>query len=420
MTPDEFIAALDKWSANGGAVSVAEHEITTAEEAEAVFRALRSKHILAAGPFPGAPLKRVAGFFITKSQAAREHLRKAGLPLLRNILENALSGDTPANASGQDWAAEELRSALVFLVFVLALYSEKADCALLVKAVRKPLQPDDFNWQRIFRLLSEDHPCAIEVCEALADPPLVLPIGVHFLSFANQMAAGGKLSRHPFDSEAGVARLMEYMEIGGDNPAIAASAIPFLSPGFARALMDKARAHRDPVVRIKAAWAAAGMGDAEGQGQLVQFCLDPRYALVAMAHLEDLGLSGSVPAAAREPGALAMAEMSEWLAHPSELGQYPDEVSVYDTREIFWPPTKDRRRLWLIKFKGPDEAVGMFGSVTFALFGAATPQMPPEDIYGLHCCYELLWKNDPGTPKELSPEAGRSLLAEYNPGFGTA
>jgi hypothetical protein len=31
----------------------------------------------------------------------------------------------------------------------------------------------------------------------------------------------------------------------------------------------------------------------------------------------------------------------------------------------------------------------MVGAATFALFGEATADLPPEDIYGLHCCWEL-------------------------------
>jgi len=36
--------------------------------------------------------------------------------------------------------------------------------------------------------------------------------------------------------------------------------------------------------------------------------------------------------------------------------------------------------------------------------------MPPEDIYALHCCWELQQNGDPRAPEELSVAAGRKLL----------
>ena len=52
----------------------------------------------------------------------------------------------------------------------------------------------------------------------------------------------------------------------------------------------------------------------------------------------------------------------------------------------------------------------MVGSVTFALFGEATAGMPPEDIYALHCVWELQQEGDKRAPKERTVQAGRKLL----------
>jgi hypothetical protein len=113
-----------------------------------------------------------------------------------------------------------------------------------------------------------------------------------------------------------------------------------------------------------------------------------------------------------------MAEMSDWLAHPNEFGEPPTEIELLDTREMHWPPTNDIRRLWLFKYKyaghsedGTDDVgIGMVGSVTFALFGEATVDLCPEDVYGLHCCWELECNNDKRSPKKRSAAAGRKLL----------
>jgi hypothetical protein len=93
------------------------------------------------------------------------------------------------------------------------------------------------------------------------------------------------------------------------------------------------------------------------------------------------------------------------------------------TSELFWPPTGDRRRLWLVKYafdKQPDQdaqaGVAMIGTMPFALFDA-TDRLSPEDLYGLYCCWELEVAGDPRAPKERTAAAGRKLLAEKNQGF---
>ena len=64
--------------------------------------------------------------------------------------------------------------------------------------------------------------------------------------------------------------------------------------------------------------------------------------------------------------------------------------------------------------KGPDVGLGMVGSTTFALFGEATDDLPPEDVYGLHCCWELQSNQDPRAPEERSAAAGRAILKRHD------
>jgi hypothetical protein len=120
-----------------------------------------------------------------------------------------------------------------------------------------------------------------------------------------------------------------------------------------------------------------------------------------------------------------MAQMCNWLMHPMEFGAAPDEITQYDTRVLDWPPTNDRRRLWLFRYRyaprdGADaaEGIGLVGSVTFALFGEVTAGLPAEDVYALHCCWELQTNGDPRAPEQRTAAAGRKILAEANPGFG--
>jgi hypothetical protein len=91
-----------------------------------------------------------------------------------------------------------------------------------------------------------------------------------------------------------------------------------------------------------------------------------------------------------------------------------------------WPPTGDRRRLWIFKYRyEPDaerdeaeEDVGLVGSITFSLFFVTSADMTPEEIYALHCCWELQTRGDPAAPKEISAAYGGRMIAEANRGFG--
>ncbi|HET7437450.1 MAG TPA: hypothetical protein VFN10_22290 [Thermoanaerobaculia bacterium] len=110
--------------------------------------------------------------------------------------------------------------------------------------------------------------------------------------------------------------------------------------------------------------------------------------------------------------------MADWLSYPTEFGAFPDTIRVADTREIFWPPTNDRRRLWVIEYtyEISDERTeraagfGLVGSITFAMFDTLDTDAPVEDVYGLHCAWELQANDDPRAPEELSAEAGRAIL----------
>lgn len=44
--------------------------------------------------------------------------------------------------------------------------------------------------------------------------------------------------------------------------------------------------------------------------------------------------------------------------------------------------------------------------------------LSPEDIYALHCAWELKHKGHPEAPPEVDGSAGRAILARYNPDFG--
>ena len=61
--------------------------------------------------------------------------------------------------------------------------------------------------------------------------------------------------------------------------------------------------------------------------------------------------------------------------------------------------------------------IGLVGSITFALFGETTHNLSAEDIYGIHCCWELESNQDDRAPQKRSANAGRKILAIKNKGF---
>ena len=174
---------------------------------------------------------------------------------------------------------------------------------------------------------------------------------------------------------------------------------------------------------MEAAWAAVKLGNEGGVKLLGRWCLDPRYSTTASQYLSELDREDAIPDEAQEPDFVAKAEMCQWLAHPQEFGRPPSEIELYDTRTLHWPPTDDRRQVWLFKYhyapteddEEEDVGIAMVGSVTFALFGEATADLSPVDVYAIHCCWELEMNSDQQAPQKRSVEAGRRILVQYNP-----
>lgn len=90
------------------------------------------------------------------------------------------------------------------------------------------------------------------------------------------------------------------------------------------------------------------------------------------------------------------AEMAKWLSFPSELGRDPDHLEEIDHRTLKWPPDFKPIPVWLFRYRvidplgiEDDVDVGMVGSMTACLFLQHHARRPPEDVYALHCAWEL-------------------------------
>ena len=152
---------------------------------------------------------------------------------------------------------------------------------------------------------------------------------------------------------------------------------------------------------------------------LVRFAEDVNYSMEAVAKLSELGKEEHIPTVILLDDFRARAEFAHWLRHPNELGRAPTSVDVVDHRELFWPPTADRRSLYLIKYRMLEEGgceldhadadCGLVGSVTFCLFGTSNHQRPVEDVYAIHCVWELEIK-ELVTRESVAKDYGKELV----------
>jgi hypothetical protein len=412
----ELQAALERGMEPGGNLSevlqrLGEYPIETVADARAVCGALRKYAAQTQGDTRLHPLASL--FQDVSTEVAFATLAEEGLPVLIDIFDRELPTRTGTDADD-----------LLFLLKIFVLYSSAEGMRRIAAAARQPVQPDSFIWAVVFESLDEENPHWRLVCDALRDP---LPTGfaaVSYLDFANRMAELGELAQHPFDSPQGAALLQTWMK--SEEPdeysfaQSATTALPYLTCAERDQLMSLALEHPDETVQLEAAWASAKLGSEGGVKLLTRFCLDPAHSSQARAYLEELDREEVIPEEALDPDFQALSELCAWLAHPQEYGEIPDTLELYDSRRIYWPPTDDERQVWLFKYTyepdeegdDPETGVGMVGSIPFALFGETTPEMPPEDIYALHCCWELEMNEDPRAPESRSVAAGRKLLAD--------
>ncbi len=325
---------------------------------------------------------------------------------------------------------------LLYLLKLFALYQSEEGADRIIVAAEEGLHSQGRLWSVIFRQLDLEHPQANRVMEALSHR---LPVGficIAYLDWVNTFALAERVGKHPFDAEEGRTCLRKMLT--DQNPQhysfaqSASAALPFLQSPERQELLALSLDHASPDVQMEGAWASAKLGSAAGVSILSRLCLDPARSKQACQYLRELDLPEAIPSEVLNPAFVAQSELVAWLAHPDEFGRPPDEIKLFDARELYWPPTRDRRLIWLFHYSyevddAPADAqhgqyeigVGMVGSITFSLIGETHPGMTPEDIYALHCCWELEFQNEQPAPVARDVEAGRKLLAQHQQGFAS-
>jgi hypothetical protein len=410
-------AALERGLAPGGDLyeelnDLGEFEITSLADAEALVHGLAEfvKRPIDDDETFSAFSELTRLFQSVSSAEAFRYLAVRGIPLLIEAYDARL-----VNSS-------EHESDLLFALKILARYGTVEGLERVVDAAFNVALHDGYLWGVIFEQLGDSDPAIPDLIGRLSNP---LPDGfacIAFLDWVNRLAREDVITSHPMNIPDGTDRLRKWL--ASSNPDdfsfahSATAAIPFIADPQRSELLALAMDHADIGVQMEAAWASARLGSDAGAKFLARLCLDRNLSVKAKAYLEDLGRKDSIPEEAEEPDFAAMAEMCNWLSHPQEFGRPPDEIELYDSRELFWPPTNDWRPLWLFKYRyratedheSDELGVGMSGSITFALFDETNADMPPEDIYALHCCWELEATDDPRAPVERSIEAGRQMI----------
>lgn len=364
-----------------------------------------------------SPLHVLLGLFHRPaSMAAGKVLLLEGIPQLLNLYDDLLHGSEAEKAV-----------AMFDILEIFVFYESERGVERLIDAIRNDDFPEHDEWRGVFEQCADHDAVGVELCARLKDSLPAGRLAVYLLELANQLADRRLLAEHPFDSECGRSLLSDWLRAGEDSwsdALHAADALLYLNPDARHALIGLALDHEGREIQMAGARAAASTGSPAALQTLARFCLDRLCSREACQYLEEFGRSDLIPEKALQPDFRAECDLCRWLAYPTQFGCEPDEIELFDTRELYWPPTSDRRRLWLFRYayRGTPEddapiiGIGLSGSRNVAL-DSVSPEMSPEEIYARHCFWELDDVGGPWSRGDRPEIAGREMLQRYNEDF---
>ncbi len=329
-----------------------------------------------------------------RSKEIYKTLNEQAIPILIEIYKEYLRNSEIVKK-------DQFSSTDLMMLKIFAIYPNEISRKSLIEAITDNYRASEYLWSVIFNVLAEQE---IDFNKFIDDLNGVIPqdfLGISYLDFCNSLLLSDKLTTHPFNSTIGKERLMQLVQMDGDDYSYAVSAttaVPFFERDFATELLSKASRSTHIEVKLEASWAGAKLGLEEYRENLIEFCKDYRYSTRSSDYLKELNLEGLIPEITKSDDFQALSEMCNWLSHPNEFGSYPDKAEIFDSRVLYWPPTRDQRKLYLIKYTynhynedGSDEnGIGLVGSVTFSLFGLDNIlEKSAIEIYSIHCNWEL-------------------------------
>jgi hypothetical protein len=157
-------------------------------------------------------------------------------------------------------------------------------------------------------------------------------------------------------------------------------------------------------IRTEAAAALARLGEEAGAQALIDLAAEPVARLRVLAYAEELGLSDKLPEPFTGEAARAEAELSLWLAQPTQFGLPPSRLELLDRRTQLWPGFDGPVDCFLFRFSY------QLGDAAFANIGIAGPlvcsfsadltTLPVDDLYALFAG----WQAEHADIYRLSPE----------------
>ncbi|OYP34167.1 hypothetical protein [Rhodopirellula sp. MGV] len=309
--------------------SIGDYSIKSRRDAFAIVEALRSVSRQIARSNSTATIEDLPVFCLAAlfqdiesvDVPAFEIMATEGIAELIQIYDEMLHLDTEAHISD-----------LLFMLKIFAMYGSKPGSERIIKAVKRPLAPENYMWGPVLQMFSSDHPSVRSILQRIATPIPPGFIAVSLLDVGNVNSLEHQIEPHPFDTKDGISQLRSW--ICSSDPDefsyahSATAALPFLSSGDRDELLNLSMQHADVGVQIEAAWAAAKLGRSEGIDALVRYCHDVSHSERASHYLQELDLAENIPAETQDETFRARATFANWLAHPNELGSPPDEVEV--------------------------------------------------------------------------------------------
>ncbi|MBE2284112.1 MAG: DUF4339 domain-containing protein [Prosthecobacter sp.] len=328
---------------------------------------------------------------------------------------------------------QEEENSMFNIMLAVAGTPEGIAADLVAELAVRGLGPDaKLEWVRLFTIYDVRHSQTGRFLNAFAGSPPGGPVGEALLTHINHLISQGWEGANPYNSAQGSGVLRSWVEDRNPNElvraCIAVQMAAFLDAALREELLQLALKHPNKAVHVQAAWSDVKSGGTWGVKALKNACLDIEVSTSAQNCLRSLLLEDEIPETASNPDNIAKSTLSQMLAQPGQLGTQPLSIEVYDQRNLFWPPAKERLDIWLIKFtfkaRDRDEIMTSYAcysknTLWWSLQGDLKPASPQE-LY-LHLCTEDLASRArrAGTPLTMIDARRKALMAlrENNPAF---
>ena len=205
-----------------------------------------------------------------------------------------------------------------------------------------------------------------------------------------------RLEEHPDEAGLSPAELSQRVEQSVALAVALCDALAQIGDPAAIGKLNQALELRHRRLRTEAAAALARLGDKRGEEVLLALAAEPVARLRVLAYAKELGVYERIAPELRTPQALAEAELTVYLAEPTQFGVPPSACELFDHRRQFWPGYNDPVDCYLLRFTysvATDHGelsfsnIGIAGPVTHA-FLADLGDLPPDDIYAAYAGWQ--------------------------------